>query len=307
MSARPFDAVLVVGLDDVSPSSASSRGQAHGLRARLLEHGIDVPVYFGKNDRPPLLPDVLHAMARNGVRRAIGLALAPHHSYSSCTRYRQDVLDARAEIVGSGLPDMSVIDVADWHIREKFLEVNARNVLGALGALPEALGPTARIVFTALSAPGTLTGAGPYWARLLESAGLVAERLGRSDWALVLESQRGRPNGGWLAHDVSRYLRDEWRKGLTAAVLCPIDPLCDYLEVLYDFEHDVAAACREIGLPIALAHTVHDDAMILDMMVDLVLRTWERYRDGLPLAVASSSPPVLIEGPTPLPAKAPRA
>jgi ferrochelatase len=332
----PFDAVLVVafggpeGLDDirpflanvlrgrrvpperveevaahyerfggVSPLPAVTRRQADGLRARLVRNGFDVPVYLGMRNWHPLLPDVMRTMALDGVRRAIGFICAAHRSYSSCTQYRQNVAEARAELVGAGLPDVSVTYVGDWHAHEHFIEVNARNVRAALATLPEAVRAAARIVFTAHSIPVSMSGADRYRAQLLESAGLVADRVGTSDWALVFQSRSGRPEDPWLEPDVCQYLRDERGKGLAAAVLCPIGFLCDHIEVLYDLDHEAAALAREIGLPMARARAVNDDEMFLDMMAEVVLQTRDRYRGGQPLPIVPLLPPPRIEGPPP--------
>ena len=109
----------------VSPLTAITRRQADGLRTRLAAAGVDVPVYLGMRNWHPLLPDVLRTMAKDGVRRAIGFVCAPHRSYSSCTQYRQNVVDARAELAGAGLQDVAVTYVGDWHAHEGFIDANA--------------------------------------------------------------------------------------------------------------------------------------------------------------------------------------
>ncbi len=143
----------------------------------------------------------------------------------------------------------------------------------------------ARVVFTAHSVPVAMAAAGRYQAQLQESARLVADRLGRTDWALVFQSRSGRPGDPWLEPDVRDYLRAERAKGLEAVVLCPIGFVCDHIEVLYDLDHEAAAVCREIGLTMARAHAVNDDPGFIDMMADVVLRTWGRYRTGRPLRI----------------------
>ena len=115
----------------------------------------------------------------------------------------------------------------------------------------------------------------------------------------MFQSRSGRPEDAWLEPDVCQYLRDERARGLAAAVPCPIGFLRDHVEVLYDLDHEAAAVSREVGLLMARAHAVNDDAMFLDMMAEVVLRTWNRYRDGLPLPVAPLSPPARVEGPPP--------
>lgn len=322
MGAQPFDAVLVIsfggpgGPDDVrpflanvlrgrrvppgrveevahhydlfggvSPLTAVTRRQAAGLWLRLAARGLDVPVYVGMRNWRPLLSDVLRQMSRDGVRRAVGFITAAHRSYSSCTQYRENVMDARAELAAAGLPDVAVTYVNDWHAREGFIEVNARHAQEAFEQLPEPVRAAARLVFTAHSIPVSMPGADRYRAQLLESSRLVASRLGREDWALVYQSRSGRPEDAWFEPDVCDYLRAEKSRGLAAAVLCPIGFLSDHVEVLYDLDHEAAAVCRAIGLPMARAATVNDAEPFLDLMADVVLETWDRYRGGVPLPI----------------------
>ncbi len=334
MPRRPFDAVLVVafggpeGPDDirpflanvlrgrripadrvevvarhyelfggVSPLTAITRRQVAGLRARLTARGVDVPVYLGMRNWHPLLSDTVRSMSEQSVRRAIGFVCAAHRSYSSCTQYRYNVMDARGENVTKGLRDVEVTYVGDWHTHEGFVTANADHVRAALGGLPAAVRDAARIVFTAHSIPTSMTGATRYKAQLMESAAGVAAKVGTNDWALVYQSRSGRPDDPWLGPDVSDYLRAERAGGLAAAVLCPIGFLCDHIEVLYDLDHEAADVCREIGLPMVRAAAVNDAPPFLDMMADVVMDTWTRYERGIPLPVVSPTPPERAEGP----------
>ena len=335
--SRPFDAVLIVsfggpqGLADirpflanvlrgrripaerveevaghyehfggVSPLTGITMRQADGLRARLASEGLaDLPVYVGMRNWHPLLPDTLAQMARDGVRRAIGFISAAQRSYSSCTQYRQNVVDARGEIVGAGQRDVTVTYVNDWHQHPGFVEANARHIETALGSLPAGVRDVARVVFTAHSIPSSMTGAARYQLQLEESARAVATRLGRSDWSLVYQSRSGRPEDPWLGPDINDYLRDEHTKGLRAVVIAPIGFVCDHIEVLYDLDHEAAHVCAELGLPMARAAAVNDDPLFIEVMADMVLRTWRQYASGVPLAIAPLVGPERVEGPPP--------
>jgi protoporphyrin/coproporphyrin ferrochelatase len=332
---RPFDAVLAVafggpgGPDDVRPFLANVlRGrrvsparleqvvhhyerfggvspltditlkQARGLEQRLAARGLGLPVYVGMRNWHPHLSETLKAMAGAGVRRAIGLILAPHRSYSSCTQYRQNVLDARAETVAAGLPDVAVTYVGDWHTHPKFIDANQRHVRAALDRLPAGVRDGARLVFTAHSVPAAMTGAARYAAQIEESARLVASAVGAADWTVVFQSRSGRPEDPWLGPDVCEYLRAACR-GVSSVVLVPIGFVCDHIEVLYDLDHEAAAVCRTLGLPMDRAETVNDDPGFLDMAADVVAGVYDRYRSGRPLPVVSTAPPERIEGPPP--------
>lgn len=318
---NPFDAVLVVafggpgGPDDIRPFLANVlRGrrvsperiedvvhhyelfggrsplpditmkQARGLEQRLAAQGLGLPVYVGMRNWHPLLPDTVRAMAEAGRRRAIGFILAPHRSFSSCTQYRQNVMEARAEAAAEGLADVAVTYVGDWHMHPKFIEVNQQHVRAALARLPAGARTRARLVFTAHSVPVGMTGAARYEQQVNESARLVAAAVGSNDWTVVFQSRSGRPEDPWLGPDVCEYLRAAAGR-VPGVVLVPIAFVCDHIEVLYDLDHEAAEVCREVGLPMARAETVNDDPLFLDMAADVVFDLMKTYRSGRPLPI----------------------
>ncbi|MGB7218538.1 MAG: ferrochelatase [Vicinamibacterales bacterium] len=282
----------------VSPLTEITLKQAGGLESRLAERMGPLPVYVGMRNWHPLLPDTLRAMAAAGVKRAIGLVLAPQRSYSSCTQYRQNVMDARAQLAADGQPDVAVTYVGDWHTHPKFVEANARHVRAALARLPDAARMGARLVFTAHSVPESMTGAARYRQQIDVSAERVAAVLGATDYVVVFQSRSGRPEDPWLGPDVCEYLRGLPR-GLSGVVLVPIGFVCDHIEVLYDLDCEAAEVCREIGLPMVRSETVNDDPLFLDMTADVVADVWNRYRSGRPLPIVSTTPPERHEGPPP--------
>ena len=283
----------------VSPLTDITMRQARGLEERLSQRGFDLPVYVGMRNWHPFLADTMKAMAADGVRRAIGLVLAAHRSYSSCAQYRQNVVDARADVVGAGLPDVPVIYTGDWHTHPKFVEANARHVRTAIERLPADLRSRAQVVFTAHSVPVSMAGARRYHQQIVESSRLVADAAAARDWAVVFQSRSGRPEDPWLGPDVSEYVREARARGVPAVVLVPIGFVCDHIEVLYDLDHEAAQVCREIGLTMVRAEAVNDDPLFLDMTADVVLDVWKRYESGRPLHIAPSSPPERVEGPPP--------
>jgi ferrochelatase len=320
---EPFDAVLLIafggplGLDDIRPFLANVlRGrrvaaerveevahhyelfggvspltdltmrQAEGLRSRLEGDGPPLPVYVGMRNWHPYLQDTLRDMADRGVRRAIGFILAAHRSYSGCTQYKENVRDARAELMARGIRAPEVIYTGDWHAHAGYVETCASHIDAALGRLAEQARPAARIVFTAHSIPVSMAERYPYREQLLEDARLIAARLNREDWSLVYQSRSGRPEDPWLEPDICDYLRVARRQGLQAAVIAPIGFVSDHMEVLYDLDREAAEVCREIGLAMSRAAAANDDPIFLDMIADVVRSTYEHYRDSRPLTIA---------------------
>ena len=314
--SHPFDSVLVIsfggprGLDDirpflanvlrgrrvsparvdevahhyelfggVSPITEATERQAEGLRRRLASAGHPLPVYVGMRNWHPLLPDTLRRMHADGARRAIGFIAAAQHSYSSCQQYKENVAAARAALRSQGA-DVEVTYPGSWFDHPGFIAANAAHVQEAVLRLPEPLRESARLVFTAHSIPLSMAERSRYREQLGESARLVAQATGRSEWALVYQSRSGRPEDSWLEPDVGDYVRQERKRGLAAAIFCPVGFVCDHIEVLYDLDHEVAAVCRELGVEYARAEAVNDDPRFLDMMTDVVLRTIARHSGG---------------------------
>jgi ferrochelatase len=260
----------------VSPITALTEQQAAGLSERLATAGHPLPVYIGMRNWHPLLADTFSAMHRDGRRHAVGFIAAPHHSYSSCQQYRENVADARMQLRESAGADIDVTYVGSWFDHPLFIEVNARHVNEARRRLPEAVRDAARLVFTAHSIPQSMADKSRYADQLRESARLVAEKTGMHEWTLVYQSRSGRPEDPWLEPDVCAYLRAGQAQGLKAAIVCPIGFVCDHIEVLYDLDREAADMCRGIGLPMTRAAAVNDDPIFLDMMADMVLRTLRR-------------------------------
>ena len=270
------------GFGGVSPITEITRRQADGLRDRLAAMGQPLPVYVGMRNWHPLLPDTLREMHDRGARRSIGFIAAAQHSYSSCQQYRENVAAARAELSSDGR-DVEVTFAGSWFDHPLWIAANAAHVREALARLPERVRAEARIVFTAHSIPTSMAESSRYREQLETSSRLVVVSAGGRDWALVYQSRSGRPSDPWLEPDVRDYLRQARADGLAAAVICPIGFVCDHIEVLYDLDHEAAAICQEIGLPMTRAAAVNDDPLFLDMMADVVKATIRRYERGRPL------------------------
>ena len=283
----------------VSPLTAITRRQAEGLRERLASRGPDLPVFVGMRNWHPFLEDTLADMSAAGIKRALGIVLAAHHSYSSCGQYRQNVARARRTLRENGGTDVDVLFAPGWHAHRGFVEANARQIEVALGDLPEGKRETARIVFTAHSIPASMAAECRYEAELRETAALVAQRLRTDDWALVYQSRSGRPQDPWLEPDVCDYLRTEHERGLRAAVLAPIGFVADHIEVLYDLDTEAAQLCRALGLPMRRAAAANDHPAFIDMLADVTRHVCSRTGGGIPLPLLPAVPPTRLELPPP--------
>ena len=272
----------------VSPLTELTMQQARALEAALRGRGVPLPVHVGMRNWHPFLPETLNAMARAGVRRAIGLLAAAQRSYSGCLQYKENVRDARLAVSDGGARPPEIVYVADWHEHPGFIEANAEHIRAAIDRLPPDRRDRARLVFTAHSIPVSMAARYPYEANLRASAEMIAKAVGRDDWTLVYQSRSGRPEDPWLAPDVCDYLVEERQRGLDTAILSPIGFLCDHVEVLYDLDVEAAEACRESGITMVRAEAVNVHPRFIDALADAVTETYRRYDGARPLPVAGS-------------------
>lgn len=338
MSTRPFDAVLLISFGGpqgpaeirpflqnvlrgrripperieevvhhyelfggVSPLTALTHRQADALRTALASRNLPLPVFVGMRNWHPFLADTLREMAEAGVRRAVTLIAAAHRSYSSCTQYRHNALEAEAELFAARHEAVTLVYGGDWHTHPGFIDAVADHIRTARATLPAGL-PAARVIFTAHSIPTTMAHAETYQRQLRESAAAVAAALGlgEDDWALAYQSRSGRPQDPWLEPDVNDLLRAEAARGVTTpVVLSPIGFVCDHIEVLYDLDVEAKATAAEIGVPLARASAVNDHPRFIDAMADSVCALVERYRTGQPLTLVSADSPNAKELPPP--------
>ena len=221
---------------------------------------------------------------------AVGIIAAAHRSYSGCTQYRENVVEARKALAAAGVPDVKVTYVSDWHDHPSFIAANAEHVVEAVQQLPEAFRPNARLIFTAHSIPLPMAQRYPYREQFEETARLVAAAVqpAPASVATVYQSRSGRPEDPWLGPDIGDHLREACAGGVEAAVIVPIGFVCDHVEVLYDLDVEAADIAREIGLPMARARAVNDHPRFLDMMADVVLRTERRYANKRPLELVAT-------------------
>jgi ferrochelatase len=270
----------------LSPITDLTRRQARGLQELLQRRGRDLPVYVGMRNWHPYLADTLETMAEHGVRRAIGFITSAHHSYSGCGQYRQNVIDARKELAARGHGDIEIHYVDSWYDHPLFIQSFSEHVREAEARLAPELCGKARLIFTAHSIPMPMAENCRYVEQLSTTARLVADSLGRTDWALVYQSRSGRPQDPWLEPDICDYLRTERGKGLASAVIIPIGFVCDHIEVLYDLDHEAAELGRALDLPMARASAPNADPLFLKMMADVVLRKDSQHTCSAPLRIA---------------------
>jgi ferrochelatase len=243
-----------------SPLAARTQAQVDALRRALETRAPGhYRVAFGAKHTDPLLEEAATQLAASGVDQVIGLVLTPHGSSMGSREY----LERAATALGA-TPFRAI---ESWYGEAAFVRLLARRVRTAV----DRVAGRAHVIFTAHSLPERVRAAGDtYPEQLEESARLVADAAGLTDWSVAWQSA-GRTPEPWLGPDIRDEVRRLAAEGETdAVVVCPIGFVADHLEVLYDLDIELAAVAASVGLPYARTASLNDDPDFVAVLADVV-------------------------------------
>ena len=240
-----------LGIEDGNPLNAITE------RTRgALQQELGLPVFTGMKHWVPRISEAVEAARDAGVRRLVGLVLAPHYSRLSIAGYRtllENAVDGREE----------VLFVESWHDDPGLVAVLAERIRGT----------SAHVVFTAHSLPARILDEGdPYADQLLETSRLVAEAAGAGDWSFSYQSES--PTGEpWLKPDILEHLADLHGRGIDEVLVCPVGFVSDHLEIRFDLDTEAQELAAELGMRVARIDMPNDDPEFVRALAGIVRRT----------------------------------
>jgi ferrochelatase len=222
-------------------------------QARALEQRLHLPVFVGMKHSPPFIEEGAGEARRAGVKRLVGLPLAPHYARMSLGGYESALREAW---------DGELLFVNGFHDHPGF--ITAVRTL-----LREALAAHAadRVFFTAHSLPERILREGdPYQEQLLASCRLVADGIELPPWEFAYQSQSktGEP---WLGPDVLEAIA---ASGAGRVLVCPIGFVSDHLEVLYDLDVEAQEFARARGIEIRRTASFNNRTEFIDALAAVV-------------------------------------
>ena len=262
----------------VSPINGQVRDLITALRAELDARGVTLPIHWGNRNWHPMLGETVAAMRDAGVKHALGVVLSAYSSYSGCRQYREDIIRAR-EATGVDAPVIDKMRV--FYNHPKFVAVNARKIVAALGQWAEADRDSVHVIFTAHSIPTPQAERCNYERQLTETCRLVAEASDVPDdrWTLAYQSRSGRPTDPWLGPDILDHLANLQRRKINRVIVQPVGFLSDHMEVLFDLDEEAAVKARELGMEFVRAATAGVDPEFIAMVADLIQERIEGRAD----------------------------
>lgn len=252
----------------VSPINEQNRQLIAAMQEDFRSNDLPLPIYFGNRNWHPLLPDTLRQMRDDGVKRALAFFTSSFSSYSGCRQYRENILDAQAE-VGEGAP--VVEKVRHYFNHPGFVETMASRVEEALERLTPEDRSTVHLAFTAHSIPNSMASSCNYAVQLRETSRLVAEGVGLKDWSLVYQSRSGPPTQPWLEPDICDHLDAVSTEGKREVVIVPIGFISDHIEVLFDLDTEARQKAEELGLRMERAGTAGTHPRFVTMIRELIV------------------------------------
>jgi protoporphyrin/coproporphyrin ferrochelatase len=237
-----------LGIETSNPLTAITEQ----TRAALAEE-LDMPVFTGMKHWKPHISEAAARALDAGAELVAGLVLAPHYSRLSIAGYKEQLERA---LVGRA----ALTFVDSWHDDPGFVSFLADRIRGT----------GAHVVFTAHSLPARILDEGdPYRDQLLESARLVADEAGVSDWSFSFQSES--PTGEpWLGPDILDHLTLLDEEGTTDVLVCPVGFVSDHLEIRWDIDTEAKEKAAELGMRLERIEMPNADLRFVRVLAGIV-------------------------------------
>jgi ferrochelatase len=222
-------------------------------QAAALAEATGMPTLAGMKHAPPFIADAVAQAREFGLRRLVGLPLAPHYARMSLGGYESALRKAW---------EGELVFIPGFHDHPAF-------VAAVQGLVKRALSEATaeRVFFTAHSLPARITAEGdPYLSRLLDSCRLVADGIDMPPWELAFQSasHTGEP---WLGPDLLEAISGS---GARDVLVCPIGFVADHLEILYDLDVEAQAFARERGIRLRRTESFNAGPEFISALAEVV-------------------------------------
>ena len=269
-----------------SPLLELTRAQAQALQTELDKY---VPgafqTYVGMRHWEPRIREALSQMGADGIQQAVAIVMAPHSSRLSSGAYFAR-LDEALNDLGLSIP---FARVPNWHDHPGLIAALAKN---ASVAMQRFAPRTPYIVFTAHSLPVSILESGdPYVNQLLETAELVARKLGLSSdqWRFSFQSA-GKSTQPWLGPPIEETLESLAQDGQREVLVVPVGFMCDHVEILYDLDIVAQEQAYRLGLHLERSASLNDNPQLIAALADIALAYSQRLPNPIHLRDAHAHP-----------------
>ncbi len=249
-----------------SPILERTRLQAQALESALNADEPLFEAFVGMRHWRPFIQDALAAMAEAGIRRVVGLVMAPHYSRMSIGAYYKQV-DLG---VGLSAAPLEIARIERWHLLPSYLDALAGRVRDALAGFPADRRASAPIIFTAHSLPQRILEWGdPYPGELRETVAAVMERLGPHSHEFAYQSA-ALTSEAWLGPDAGEVIERLAAAGEKCVLIAPVGFVTEHVEILYDVDIAYKKKADALGLQLERIEMVNAEPCMIAGLAGLV-------------------------------------
>jgi protoporphyrin/coproporphyrin ferrochelatase len=248
-----------------SPILEQTREQAAALETALNKTRQEFKAVVGMKHWHPYIGEALARMQAQGIKRTVGLVMAPHYSRMSIEDYYKKVAEAGSPV--------EIAPIKDWHLLPGYIDALVSRICSALERFPAEVRSQVPVIFSAHSLPERILGWNdPYPEQLQETVNAVMQRLGNQPHDFAYQSA-AISNEPWLGPDVSILIERYAAEGQKNTISCPIGFVCEHVEVLYDIDIVYQKLARSLGMRLERIEMVHTEPKMIAGLAELVRKT----------------------------------
>ncbi len=223
-----------------SPILEHTQAQARALQSALQAQGFPFKACVGMRHWHPYIQETLAHMQAEGIRRVVGLVMAPHYSRMSIGAYFKKVEEAA--------PALEVAGIERWHLLPGYIAALVERICTTLDRFPSQVRSEVPILFTAHSLPQRiLQWDDPYPRELSQTVTAVMQHLGDRPYAFAYQSA-ALSDEPWLGPDASEVLVQMAQAGQRHVLVAPIGFVCEHVEILYDIDLALKRQAQSLGV-----------------------------------------------------------
>lgn len=250
----------------ISPLAKITEAQAKSLEERLneLQDDYEFTMYIGLRHIEPFIEEAVQEMANDGITEAVSIVLAPHYSSFSIKGY-----NGRAQEEAKK-QNIHLTSVESWYDAPGFIDYWAKAIENVYESMTEDEKKSSVIIYSAHSLPKRMLVNDPYPDQLKETAKLITEKTGLTEYEIGWQSEGNTPDP-WIGPDVQDLTRDlHEKKQYKAYVYAPVGFVSDHLEVLYDNDYECKVVCDEVGAKYYRPEMPNTNETFINALADVV-------------------------------------
>ena len=255
-----------------SPILRYTRAQGQGMVERLdrlspatAPHGFYVAFRYVR----PRSEDALHAMAEDGVERAVAFTQYPQFS---CSTTGSSLNELWRAVERTGLSDAFEWSIIDrWPVHEGFIASMADTVREGLEQFEPGVRDEVLLLFSAHSLPLDVIDRGDaYPQEIGASVQAVVERLARPNpYLLAFQSDVGPVR--WLGPSTAGVIRRLGARGQKHLLVVPIAFTSDHIETLSELDREYGEVAHRAGIThYKRTPALNDRPAFMDALADVV-------------------------------------